>query len=296
MSNKTIILSGYTSNSGESFPADKYIEGSNNILTALELPIEEADLRIIPHVQYAIKEGNLRVIVTSNDTDVAVLLIHYYKVFQSINEIWIYYGTGEKARYIPIHRLNSVIDEATASSLLVSHILTGCDVRSKIGTKASAYKYTSNKLLVFAATEVLTNEAIKVAEKYLVQVVDHCDDCKTFDELRYKYYMKKNKSIIELPATSRTINNLIFRPLYFVKLCRSLLDGESFDLDPLHYGCKNEFGLILPEKGFTFMLNDYTVTCNCTKKCGGRCGCSRLNIFCTEYWKCDATNCQNQYS
>ena len=87
VSNKTITLSGYTSNSGESFPADKYIKGSNNILTELELPIEEADLRIIPHVQHAIKQGNLRVIVTSNDTDVVVLLIYYYKVFQSINEL-----------------------------------------------------------------------------------------------------------------------------------------------------------------------------------------------------------------
>ena len=99
VSNKTIILSGYTSNSGESFPTDKYIEGSNNILTELELPIEEADLRIIPHVQYAIKQGNLRVIVTSNDIDVVVLLIQCYKVLQSINELWIYYATGEKARY-----------------------------------------------------------------------------------------------------------------------------------------------------------------------------------------------------
>ena len=236
MSNKTIILSGYTSNSGESFPADKYIEGSNNILTELELPIEEADLRIIPHVQHAIKQGNLRVIVTSNDTDVVVLLIHYYKVFQSINELWIYYGTGEKARYIPIHRLNSVIEEATASSLLVSHILTGCDVTSKIGTKTSRYKYISNKLSAFTATEVLTDEEIKVTEKCHVQVVDHCDDCKTFDELRYKYYMKKNKSIIELPPTSRIINNHIFWSFYFVKLCRSVLDGESFDFDRLYYG------------------------------------------------------------
>ena len=90
MSNKTIILSGYTSNSGESFPADKYIEGSNNILTELDFPIKEADLRIIPHVQHAIKQGRICVIVTSN-TDVVVLLIHYHKVFQSINELWIYY-------------------------------------------------------------------------------------------------------------------------------------------------------------------------------------------------------------
>ena len=86
-------------------------------------------------------------------------------------------------------------------------ILTGCDVTSKIGTKASAYKYISNKLSAFAAKDVLTDEVINIAEKYLVQVVDHCVHCKTFDELRYKYYMKKNKSIIELPPTSRTINN-----------------------------------------------------------------------------------------
>ena len=144
--------------------------------------------------------------------------------------------------------------------LLVLHILTGCDVTSKIGTKAFAYKYISNKLSAFAATEVLTDEAVKVAEKYLVQVANHCDDCKTLDEIRYKYYMKKRKSIIELPPTSRTINNHIFWPFYIIKLCRSLLDEESFDLDPLHYGWKNEFGLILSEKGFTFMLNDYIVT------------------------------------
>ena len=50
LSNKTIILNGYTSNSGESFSADKYIEGSNNILTELEFPIGEADLRIKPQV------------------------------------------------------------------------------------------------------------------------------------------------------------------------------------------------------------------------------------------------------
>ena len=63
------------------------------------------------------------------------------------------------------------------------HILTGCDVTGKIGAKAFAYKYISNKLSVFPATEVLTDQATKVAEKYLVQVVDHCDDSKTFDEL-----------------------------------------------------------------------------------------------------------------
>ena len=132
--------------------------------------------------------------------------------------------------------MNSVIEEATASSLLVSHILTGCDVTSKIGTKTSRYKYISNKLSAFTATEVLTDEATKVTEKCHVQVVDHCDDCKTFDELRYKYYMKKNKSIIELPPTSRIINNHIFWSFYFVKLCRSVLDGESFDFDRLYYG------------------------------------------------------------
>ena len=141
MFNKTIILKGYTSNRRGSFPADKYFEGSNNILIELELPIKEADLRIIPHVQHAIKQGRICVIVTSNNPDVVVLLIHYYRVFQSINEVWIYYWTGEKAWYIPIHRLNSVIEEATASSLLVSHMLTGCDVTNKTGTKASAYKY-----------------------------------------------------------------------------------------------------------------------------------------------------------
>ena len=109
-------------------------------------------MRIIRHIQHAIKQGNLRVISTSNDTDAVVLLIHYYKVFQSINELWIYYRTGEKARYIPMHCLNSVIEEAAASSLLVSHMLTGCDITSKVGTKVFAYTFVTLKFTRFRSS------------------------------------------------------------------------------------------------------------------------------------------------
>ena len=44
----------------------------------LEVNVEEADLRIIPHVFHAVKQGMQRVIVLFSDTDVFVILIHFY--------------------------------------------------------------------------------------------------------------------------------------------------------------------------------------------------------------------------
>ena len=48
-----------------------------------------------------------------------------------------------------MHCLNSFIEEATASSLLVSQMLTGCDITSKIGTKVSAYTFVTLKFTRF---------------------------------------------------------------------------------------------------------------------------------------------------
>ena len=59
-------------------------------------------------------------------------------------EIWMKYGTGEGERLIPMHILGNIIKPKLCKIILKAHILTGCDVTSKVGTKLAALNSEPN--------------------------------------------------------------------------------------------------------------------------------------------------------
>ena len=61
-------------------------------------------------------------------------------------EVWNLFGAGDKARCISVHSLVQNPGKSRASSLLAVHILSGCDVASKVGTKAAAIKQMGSTL------------------------------------------------------------------------------------------------------------------------------------------------------
>ena len=73
-----------------------------------------------------------------------------------MKELWLRYGTGAKQRFIPIHTLCIKIGNIQYS-VLKAHILTGCDVMSKVGTKLAAVNSKGNALTKFGG-EFLTVE------------------------------------------------------------------------------------------------------------------------------------------
>ena len=58
--------------------------------------IEEVDTRIIPHAMHAVKSGTQRIVALSGDTDVFILLMHYWSILHSegLKELWIRAGVG----------------------------------------------------------------------------------------------------------------------------------------------------------------------------------------------------------
>ena len=137
-----LVLSG-TIKDDISLPP-QYVDVDNESVENVEdltLEIEEADLRIIPHIAWNIKRNiNIKnFIVISRDTDVIVLLSFYFKQFSELGvmRVWIVIGIGEKKRFLPIHRLYSILGEDFCHILLKLHIGTGCDYLSKIGTKCN---------------------------------------------------------------------------------------------------------------------------------------------------------------
>ena len=138
-----IIMSGVVENDVP-LPA-QYVDvelNSSGVLPDLTLDIEEADLRIIPHIKWNIKQNPNMVnfMVVSRDTDVIVLLLFYFKQFTELGlkKIWVIAGIDDKRRYIKIHRIYQIFGEEFCNVLLKLHIGTGCDYIRKIGTKRNA--------------------------------------------------------------------------------------------------------------------------------------------------------------
>ena len=69
--------------------------------------IEEADARLVVHVEWAVRVKQCkRVVIVSNDTDTFALLLHYIPYLQALGlkKILQQYGTGEKRRMLPLHQ------------------------------------------------------------------------------------------------------------------------------------------------------------------------------------------------
>ena len=182
-----IVLSGYVDDSEGVKPCVELCEGNEQACPDLDSEIEEADSRIIPHVEKAARRGVQRVVVHSNDTDVVVYLLYYihHYINLGIEELWIKYGTGDKTRYIPLHKLGHSLGPEMSQIILKTHILTGCDVTSKIGTKIAALNSEPEKYLKeFGEREEPSYDSFEDAERYLVEVLKKKSMCTNFNTLR----------------------------------------------------------------------------------------------------------------
>jgi len=182
----------------------------------LDVNIEEADVRTIPHVLDATNCGANQVILLSNDTDVVVLGLHYWSIWKAhgLKELWIKAGLGTTARYIPLHTLAIRMD--TVQSYHPLHHLTGCDSTSKFGTKTAGLKANPEKYLQnFARNPYDT--AFNLVEEFLEHVYQSKvpSDCQTMDHLRYHLFHHISKTILNLPPTSNLTRGHIQRAVYW---------------------------------------------------------------------------------
>ena len=91
----------------------------------------------------------------------------------------------EVKEIIPVHTLWNKLTTNVCDNLLKIHILTGCDVPSKVGTKMMTLKrITDSNLMNFGCKEDRDYIGFKKAEQYLIDVLQTNSKCKSFDELR----------------------------------------------------------------------------------------------------------------
>ena len=98
--------------------------GSVGVSTLLPCTQEEADTTIFFHILNTNVSGSTRVLVRTADTDVAVIAVALFTKL-NLRELWLWFGTGNKQQYIPIHSITKN-QSAKSSSLPLFHALTGC--------------------------------------------------------------------------------------------------------------------------------------------------------------------------
>ena len=134
---------------------------------------EEADQRFVPHIRYSISQGAKESIVISNDTDVFALLISRLPDFLGLGlqDLWIMFGFGDKARFLPLHLLLYKIGVLKCKVIYKAHILPVSDSTSKINSKKSAIN--ANPVLYlqqFGKENEFLVEATKRAEQNMIKL------------------------------------------------------------------------------------------------------------------------------
>ncbi len=86
----------------------------------------EADTRM---VLYAVHGQFRTVVVSSQDTDVLLLLVAHFERAQC-EHLWMMSGTSKKRRYIPVNVVYDKLEKGLFTTLLPFHALTICDTTS----------------------------------------------------------------------------------------------------------------------------------------------------------------------
>ena len=121
-----IVLSGYVSSNNGIVSCTKINKDGDQVqLSDLNFSLEEADLRLIPHIHHTLLQGAQRVVIASNDTDVFALIIYYTPEFFKLGakEIWIMFGIGDKSRFLPRHTLFQKLGASLCKVIFKAHVL-----------------------------------------------------------------------------------------------------------------------------------------------------------------------------
>ena len=104
--------------------------------TSRSMPLcgrEEADTRILFHLQDALATGSTTCLVPTVDTDVVVIIIgkfHTLLTKHPAADIWIAFRTGKNFTYMHIIAIYHALGKDKYMSLPIFHCFTGCDTTS----------------------------------------------------------------------------------------------------------------------------------------------------------------------
>jgi hypothetical protein len=268
---------------------------------------EEADVSIISYLFHLIRSTDVRhVQVRCDDTDILLLLLHYY---------W----TQKPGVRITMKKFdNKVFDiGATAarfgnkcSNLLAMHALTGCDTTSYPFQKGKTtglnilMKHDNLGLECFGEEGTTKEEIIEVGSRYFSYLYGATTQ-KTMNFLRHKNFVssKTTPAIKTLPPTDEALKQHLLRCHLQVRIWKAALTDQPPTVDISSWGWEIVDGTPQPVTGVKQvappdLLKVVACDCRINRPCSrNSCSCKSAGLSCTSFCKCHADAvCQNEHT
>ena len=268
---------------------------------------EEADTRMLLHVQDAVQQGHKKILLRTVDTDVLVLtvaVLYQLREHEQL-DLWVAFGTGTHLRYIAAHEISRKLGSQVSKALPVFHAFTGCDTVSSFGGRGKKTALEAWKSYPEVTTAFLTlahnpsevsNRCMEHLERFVVLLYDRTSGKTAVNEARKQMFAQKGRALDAIPPTRAALVEHTKRAAYQAGHCWGQALTPSPDLP-----CPQEWGWTLEEgiwKPFWTTLPEVTkscrelVRCGCKKGCQARCSCVKAGLRCTALCMC-TDECNN---
>ena len=289
-------------------------KGVVSIREDMSISHEEGDTMIIQQA-FSAAHSNEGVSIIADDTDVFVLLLHFY--FELKCNVPMFMVSTDENEVIDIG-LTVSEHEDIIPSMLGAHAMTGCDTVARCNTigKKTAFNIMKPGCLLDLLGDL--NEDIESVVSQATTFISRCykKDCTETDmsNTRIKMWQQRfakssttAKFLSTLPPTTEAFTQNVLRAHLQTYIWKSALQRHPVNLDPLDYGFKtNEITrtldpILIPEN---FALAPEAllklIKCSCAQEMScknAQCGCFKARLQCTtQFCNCENNliNCQNK--
>ena len=270
---------------------------------------EEADTKILLHLQHALQNGSRSCLIRTVDTDVLVIITGKFHKLLSMcpdADIWIAFSTGKHFTYFHINTIATALGKEKCVALPTFHSFTGCDTVSAFFGKGklsawaawkcypvvtAAFRYIAEN--PFVAID-MTSDYFKLLERFTVVMYDRTSQLSTVDEARRALFCHRDRIMMEaLPPTQGALLQHSNRAVYQASIWNTADQHQQQSPYPEGWGwtlCKDSktwfpFWTTLP---MASEVCSELVKCACksVKGCGNNCSCKKAGWPCTRRCKC----------
>jgi len=272
---------------------------------------EEADVIFVNQFISATREAYNTIHIICDDTDVFVILLHFYDKLNFENEL-LMVPTSSKRNVVNIGAtVNKYPD--IIKHILPLHVLTGCDTVSSI---YSIGKIKAAKTLLkghvpppLGSDEFDIETMIRQATEFITACYgSKCNGTMShvrFNMWQYKtgHSQSKTFKLPSLPPTSEAFALHVRRAHYQACTWRAALESDPPKINPTDYGWKADHSTktllpvalpaqVLPAPAAVLSL--LCCTCSSAEPCANRrCSCHRSGMACSIFCKCCITSTEN---
>ncbi len=277
---------------------------------------EEADVIIVNQMVYAAKRGASNISIICDDTDVFVLLLHFY-CKEELN-CTVIMQSPIKGRSVIDIRASAAISESESQDLPAMHALSGSDTTSYL---FGIGKATALKVLAKGQHLNLLGERAAIMDDVIAEAASFISVCygmkssMSMSELRHAVWAKKmanaritsSPKLKNLPPTQEAFTQHVYRAHLQTMIWKSALcSAPPSEAEPTLYGwTKKEDGQLSPvtlpdhvSPVPAYILQMIKCTCTSTRPCStARCSCIAAQLSCTVFCGCHADAiCNNSHT